>query len=530
MDAQVFWDPIGSCSCWHGVTTVVMGNCGFTLAPGKEAQRDMVLSNIIRAEDISADAMAAAIDWKWTTFRDYMNVVDALPKSINYAANIGHSALRTYVMNERAFDAKATVTNDDLAAMEHELMDALDAGAIGFTTSRSNAHKLPEPDNRPVASYNASWAEMEQLVCAMGKTGRGIFELARERDARSPDPAVRKAVNDKLTDLAVKSGAPTTFGMPGGSLGAQDAITMLDTTAARGGRMFGQTHTRGVSHVLSFRGRLQFDDLAEWKEVRNLPFEDQRVAFSDPERKKRLIEATKTGIYRTGGGEPRKPNFDNMYVVQSAVSKNPTVAQLAAQRSRWTKLHEWAIRHEHADVATLPDGKGGQQEFDREQVSALKAQTFSLLNEAAPKREQFLQTRAQVDAYATQAYPWLANAKAGDGATVAKLLSDLPVLRTLPGGKLLASDAFIGGVFRAHGITVSKELIERLAKEAKASAPRAGQPRASTPLRAPAAPSRPSTVPARLDRRQTQSRAAEQRITREKGSEDSLAESIAALL
>lgn len=205
-------------------------------------------------------------------------------------------------------------------------------------------------------------------------------------------------------------------------------------------------------------------------------------------------------------------------------------AQLAAQRSRWTKLHEWAIRHEHADIATLPDGKGGQQEFDREQVSALKAQTFSLLNEAAPKREQFLQTRAQVDAYATQAYPWLANTKAGDGATVAKLLSDLPVLRTLPGGKLLASDAFIGGVFRAHGITVSKELIERLAKEAKASAPRAGQPRASTPLRAPAAPSRPSTVPARLDRRQTQSRAAEQRITREKGSEDSLAESIAALL
>ena len=206
-------------------------------------------------------------------------------------------------------------------------------------------------------------------------------------------------------------------------------------------------------------------------------------------------------------------------------------AQLAAQRSRWTKLHEWAIRHEHADVATLPDGKGGTQEFDREQVSALKAQTFSLLNEAAPKREQFLQTRAQVDAYATQAYPWLANTKAGDGATVAKLLSDLPVLRTLPGGKLLASDAFIGGVFRAHGITVSKELIERLAKEAKANAPRAGQPaRASTPVRAPAAPSRPSTVPARLDRRQTQSRQADQRITRERGSEDSLAQSIAALL
>ena len=79
MDAQVFWDPIGSCSCWHGVTTAVMGNCGFTLAPGAPEQRDMILSNIIRAEDISANAIAAAVPWKWTTFREYMDVVDKLP-------------------------------------------------------------------------------------------------------------------------------------------------------------------------------------------------------------------------------------------------------------------------------------------------------------------------------------------------------------------------------------------------------------------------------------------------------------------
>ena len=243
MDAQVFWDPIGSCSCWHGVTTVVMGNCGFTLAPGKEAQRDMVLSNIIRAEDISAEAIAAAVDWKWTTFRDYMTVVDALPKSINYAANIGHSALRTYVMGERAFEQKPVATDDDVAAMERELLDALDAGAIGFTTSRSNGHKLPEPDNRPVASYNAPWEELERLVCSMGKTGRGIFELSREREARSPDPALRKAVNDRLVDLAVKSGAPTTFGMPAGSNGAKDALNMLDTTADRKSTRLNSSHT-----------------------------------------------------------------------------------------------------------------------------------------------------------------------------------------------------------------------------------------------------------------------------------------------
>ena len=331
MDAQVFWDPLGSCSCWHGVTTAVMGNCGFTLAPGSAEQSDMVLSNIIRAEDISPEAIGAAVKWNWTTFREYLDVVDKLPKAINYAANIGHSALRTYVMGPRAFEQHAS--HDDLGAMEHELLDALDAGAIGFTSSLSTGHKLPEPDNRPVASNHASWDELAQLVCVMGSTGRGIFEYAREREARSTDPAVRKAVNDRLLNLAVKSGVPITFGMPAGTPGSQDALKLLDDTAEAGGRMFGQTHTRGISHMLSFRGRLQFDDLPEWKEVRALPIEEQRKAFSDPQRRKRLVEATKNGTYRTGGGEPRKPTYNNMYVVYSAVSRNPTVAELAAQRN-----------------------------------------------------------------------------------------------------------------------------------------------------------------------------------------------------
>ncbi|MEI6536952.1 MAG: amidohydrolase family protein, partial [Verrucomicrobiaceae bacterium] len=331
MDAQVFWDPLGSCSCWHGVTTAVMGNCGFTLAPGSADQRDMIISNIARAEDISAEAMAAAIRWDWTTFREYMNVVDKLPKAINYASNIGHSALRTHVMGPRAFEQQATA--DDLGAMEHKLLDALDAGAIGFTSSRSTGHKLPEPDNRPVASNHASWDELSQLVCAMGKTGRGIFELSREKEARSPDAMLRKAANERLRDLAVKSGVPITFGIPGGSVGVEDSLALLDSTADAGGRMFGQTHTRGISHMLSFKGRLQFDDLAEWAEVRALPIEEQRKAFSDPARRKRLVDATKAGVYRTGGGEPRKPNYENMYVLYSAVSHNPTVAELAAQRN-----------------------------------------------------------------------------------------------------------------------------------------------------------------------------------------------------
>src|ERR671912_1108462 len=309
LDAQVFWDPLGSCSCWHGVTTAVMGNCGFTLAPGSAEQRDMILSNIIRAEDISPEAIGAAVKWSWTTFRQYMDVVDKLPKALNYAANIGHSALRTHVMGARAFEQHAS--HDDLGAMEHELLDALDAGAIGFTSSLSTGHRLPEPDNRPVASVHGSWEELSQLVCLMGTTGRGIFEYARERESRSPDPNVRKAANDRLRDLAVKSGVPITFGIPAGTPGTQDALKLLDATAEAGGRMFGQTHTRGISHVLSFKGRLQFDDLEEWAQVRALPVDEQHKAFSDPQQRKRLVDATKTGVYRTGGGEPRKPQYDN---------------------------------------------------------------------------------------------------------------------------------------------------------------------------------------------------------------------------
>ena len=148
MDAQIFWDPLGTSSCWHGITSVVMGNCGFTLAPCAEADKHLVVRNLQRAEDISAGAMDAGIKWSWTTFPEYLDCVDRLPKGINYAGYIGHSALRTYVMGERAFEAGAT--EDDLRAMERELRDALRAGAIGFTTSRSPSHETP--DDRPVAS------------------------------------------------------------------------------------------------------------------------------------------------------------------------------------------------------------------------------------------------------------------------------------------------------------------------------------------------------------------------------------------
>src|SRR4051812_47386695 len=119
MDAQVFWDPLGTPSSWHGVTSVVMGNCGFTLAPCSAADSHFVLKNLERAEDTPREAMKAGIKWSWDTFPEYLETLDRLPKGINYGVYCGHSALRTYVMGERAFSEQAT--SDDIAGMRRHL-------------------------------------------------------------------------------------------------------------------------------------------------------------------------------------------------------------------------------------------------------------------------------------------------------------------------------------------------------------------------------------------------------------------------
>src|SRR3954453_3034117 len=132
MDAQLFWDRLGPNSCGHGVTTVVVGNWGVTLAPARNHERPLVVRSLERAEDISPAAMAQGIDWTWQTFAEYLDAVDTVPKALNYAAQIGHSALRTWAMGERAFEHEAT--DADLDVMEAELRSAMRAGAIGFTT------------------------------------------------------------------------------------------------------------------------------------------------------------------------------------------------------------------------------------------------------------------------------------------------------------------------------------------------------------------------------------------------------------
>ncbi len=148
MDAQVSWDPLGSCSCWHGVTTALMGNCGFALAPCMPEDREWFARCLEAVEDIPTEAMVSGIDWTWETFPEYLANVERLPKGLNYGAYIGHSALRMYVMGERALSEAAN--EEDLDRMAWAVQEAMLAGAVGFSTSRATTHITP--DGTPVAS------------------------------------------------------------------------------------------------------------------------------------------------------------------------------------------------------------------------------------------------------------------------------------------------------------------------------------------------------------------------------------------
>lgn len=210
-------------------------------------------------------------------------------------------------------------------------------------------------------------------------------------------------------------------------------------------------------------------------------------------------------------------------------------ATLEKQRSQWQSLHTWAARHLNAPEAKLP---GTDKTMTPEEVANLFASTSTLLNEAAPRRAAFLQERARLDAATNQVYPWASDIKDGLGAALHQGLKELPELRRLPNGRVIAADALIGQALRNTGVRVDDALLKRLAAEAKrAPAPAAGTPRPGTaatqpPRRQPvppAAPARPGTVPARPTS-SAQAQAAHRRVSRGDGSEEALAASIAHLI
>jgi N-acyl-D-aspartate/D-glutamate deacylase len=329
LDAQVFWDATGSSSCWHGVTTAVMGNCGFTLAPVRADQRALVVRNLERAEDIDPAALAAGIDWNFETFPEYLDAVDRLDKGINFAAQVGHSALRTWAMGERAFEEQAT--EEDLTVMRGQLADSIRAGAIGFSTSRTMHHETS--DNRPVASRLAAWDEVAALVGVLGELGTGIFETA-DSGMSAPDPEARARGLDRVRHLAAATGVPITFGMVA-TRGSDYLLDFLDEAAASGGRCIAQTHCRGISVLLSLRTRLPFDLIGSWQGLRSRPVAEQLTVLGDPGARAPFVDAAVHADYsgwKGVGAQARPPDFEGIRVYRQGLPPNPSVADVARER------------------------------------------------------------------------------------------------------------------------------------------------------------------------------------------------------
>jgi N-acyl-D-aspartate/D-glutamate deacylase len=328
LDAQLFWDPLATPSSMHGVTTSIMGNCGFTLAPVAPGAEDLAIRSIERAEDISRGDLAAGVPWGWRTYADYLAAVAAAPKSMNLAGYIGHSALRTFVMGERGYHELAGP--DDLAAMARELTAAMHAGAIGFSSSRIAQHMTV--DDGPVASYVADWDEVAALAGALGSLGAGVFQFAGNLSDRELQAVVRQ--------LALTIKRPVHLACvyidrdPDGWRGSLD---FLDSVWAAGGQVIGQAHVRAIANVVGFRVGLPFDMLSEWKRVRSRPLAEQRAALENEDVRAALVHQALHGPYATTGVAAevtaRVPDYDRLTVVLSATGSNPTVAELARQRA-----------------------------------------------------------------------------------------------------------------------------------------------------------------------------------------------------
>jgi N-acyl-D-aspartate/D-glutamate deacylase len=339
MDAQVAWDPIGTCSCWHGVTSVVMSNCGFALAPCRPEDREWYARCLSAVEDIPTEAMAAGIDWTWETFPEYLATVERLPKAINYGMYIGHSALRMYIMGKRALSEAAT--DEDMTRMARAVQEALKAGALGFSSSRASTHLTP--DDTPVASRLAEWQEIDRIIGAMAELDAGIFQIG-------PDIASgprHRAFLERLRQVALATRRPIMFGVLSTKQGEDPTswnyqTRYIDDTVAAGGRMFGQGTTRSINAIFSLKSYLPFDVLPAWKPIRALPLEEQKRRLRDPEVRRALIAAEaamkpRDKTFQGGGAattDPRKPDYANLFALKGVDWDDPTVEQLAERRNQ----------------------------------------------------------------------------------------------------------------------------------------------------------------------------------------------------
>jgi N-acyl-D-aspartate/D-glutamate deacylase len=270
-DAQVFWDPALTPSSYHGVTTVVAGNCGLSVAPTREAHRRFMVRILENVEDMNADSLVAGIPWDFESFADYLAAVARRGPVLNFGVYVGHTPLRLFVMGEEAFDRAATP--DELRQMTEVLDDCMLSGAAGLATSFAVTHQ--DADGRPIPSRLADRVELEQLLAVLGRLGLGVFEV-------TPGPP---GTIEDLYQLQPTVGVPFTYGaLLSDPDGRHEHLVERNRRGwAEGAEVWPQVTSRPVTVEFSVAqpGTL-FTINPAFQALMGHPVDERRAAYADP--------------------------------------------------------------------------------------------------------------------------------------------------------------------------------------------------------------------------------------------------------
>jgi N-acyl-D-aspartate/D-glutamate deacylase len=282
-DGQVTWDPFLSPSSWHGVTTIVMGNCGVGFAPVQPGQQEFLIGLMEGVEDIPGAALSEGIKFNWESFPEYMNAIEKMPRVLDVGAQIPHGSLRTYVMGERGA-RNEEATPDDIATMAALVRDSLRAGALGFTTSRTMLHRAKNKDLVP--GTFASEAELLGIGRAMGEVGHGVFEMAS-------DMVGADATMEWMIKLSTETGLPITFAMAQTD-NQPDAfrhvLERVRTYNANGAHLVPQIPGRPTGMLMGLQSSLHpFITHPSYREIAHLPLDERVATMRDPQFRARIL-------------------------------------------------------------------------------------------------------------------------------------------------------------------------------------------------------------------------------------------------
>ena len=323
-DAQASWDPYLTPSSWHGVTTVVMGNCGVGFAPAAPDRHEWLIELMEGVEDIPGSAMTEGITWEWTSYPEYLDALDAHPHVLDIGSQIAHGPLRAFVMGDRGA-ANEPATDDEIVAMSAHVEAALRAGALGFSTSRTPLHR--SKDGELVPGTHADARELLGIGDAIRRVGHGVFQFAPEH-AYLPIkewPWMR--------ELAALTGQPVSVNLNQPDQASEvwrDVLRLLDEAHADGLPIYAQVAGRTIGILYCLHGSvhpLLFHPA--YGEVAHLPMPERLVALADPERRRRIVHDVPDD-----GGLFAKVVLDNLHriwpVADGDIDYEPTAEQSVA--------------------------------------------------------------------------------------------------------------------------------------------------------------------------------------------------------